>query len=125
LRVAARSELADCIIGTGTPFSGQTNHPRYIQQAQRFMMRTAGLRHQGAVALDLAYVAAGRFDGFWEEHVKSWDMAAGILIVRESGGTVTDITGGEKMMSSGSVLASNEPIHALMLEQLNKVPVTD
>ena len=120
LRVAARKNLADSIIGTGIPFAGKSNHARYIQQLYRFMVSTAGVRRPGAIALDLAYIAAGRFDGFWEEEVNSWDMAAGILLIREAGGTATDIDGGDRMFATGSVVAGNETIHQLVLEQLKK-----
>jgi myo-inositol-1(or 4)-monophosphatase len=79
------------------------------------MNRSAGLRRCGAAALDLAWVAAGRFDGFWEHDLSAWDMAAGILLIREAGGFVSDIAGGDRMMETGSIVAGNEAMHRHLL----------
>ena len=111
LRVSARRKMEEALIGTGTPFLGHGDHPRFVRQAQAVMGKTAGIRRMGAAALDLAYVASGRLDGFWEEPLNPWDICAGIVLVREAGGYVTEIGGGNAMMTSGSVLAANDQLH--------------
>ena len=82
------------------------------------MAEVAGIRRFGAAALDLAWVAAGRFDGFWEHGLQPWDLAAGILLIREAGGYVTDLDGGEAMLETGGIVAGNEAVHRQLLEQL-------
>jgi myo-inositol-1(or 4)-monophosphatase len=118
LRVSARPSLPDSVIGTGIPFRERGNHPHYLKLLEAVMGHTAGVRRMGAAALDLAYVAAGRFDGFFEIGLSPWDIAAGILIVREAGGTVTDMDGGRDMLKNGHVLATNtrlaEPLGKLL-----------
>jgi len=111
LRVSARRHLAEAVIGTGLPFRGRGDHPTYIATLGRVMAATSGVRRFGAAALDLAYVAAGRFDGFWEFGLFPWDLAAGLLLVREAGGFVSDLSGGQTMMTSGDVLAANAHLH--------------
>lgn len=108
LRVSARTHLADAVIGTGIPFRSRGDHPRYLRMLEAVMGSTAGVRRMGAAALDLAYVAAGRFDGFFEIGLSAWDIAAGLLLVREAGGFVTEIEGGNDPLGSGSVLATND-----------------
>jgi myo-inositol-1(or 4)-monophosphatase len=110
LRVSARKELADAVIGTGIPFRERGNHQRYLRLLEAVMARTAGVRRCGAAALDLAYVAAGRFDGFFEFGLSAWDIAAGALIVREAGGFVGEIDGGANVLDSGNILAANDPL---------------
>lgn len=116
LRVANRRELVDCVVGTGIPHLGRKSHGRFLEQQRKFMLETSGIRRMGAAALDLAYVAAGRLDGFWEQGLSAWDIAAGIILVREAGGFVSDFEGGPKMMESGSVCAANPEIHKKMLD---------
>lgn len=111
LRVSARRKLEESLIGTGAPFMGHGDHPTFIRQAQAVMSKTAGIRRMGAAALDLAFVAAGRLDGFWESPLQPWDMCAGIVLIREAGGYVSEIDGGNAMMTSGSVLAANDQLH--------------
>jgi myo-inositol-1(or 4)-monophosphatase len=111
LRVSARRQLGDAVIGTGLPFRERGDHPNYLKGLAAVMAATSGVRRAGAAALDLAYVAAGRFEGFWEFGLCPWDIAAGILLVREAGGYVTDIAGGAKMMATGDVLAANDHLH--------------
>ncbi len=111
LRVSARRQLGEAVIGTGLPFRGRGDHPSYIATLSRVMAATSGVRRLGAAALDLAYVAAGRFDGFWEFGLFPWDIAAGLLLVREAGGFVSDCSGGQTMMSTGEVLAANDHLH--------------
>jgi myo-inositol-1(or 4)-monophosphatase len=108
LRVSGRRVLGDAVIATGIPFRERGDHPRYLNLLESVMGNTAGVRRFGAAALDLAYVAAGRFDGFFEFGLSAWDVAAGIVIVREAGGFVTEIDGGKNMLTSGSILASND-----------------
>lgn len=114
LRVSAREQMRDALIATGIPFMGRggdPGHVRYLAQMSAVMGQVAGIRRWGSASLDLAYVAAGRFDGFWEMHLGAWDMAAGIVLVREAGGFVSEIDGGGKMLESGSILASNDRLH--------------
>src|SRR5580693_9760231 len=121
LRVAARKELAPSVIATGLPFLGKEGHARASAEMAEMMNLTAGIRRFGSASLDLAYVAAGRFDGFWEHSLKSWDVAAGIVLVREAGGMVTDLRGGADMLTHGSVLAANENLHPQILKLLKGV----
>jgi myo-inositol-1(or 4)-monophosphatase len=111
LRVSARRQLGEALIGTGLPFRGHGDHPSYVATLARVMAATSGVRRFGAAALDLAYVAAGRYDGFWEFGLAPWDIAAGLLLVREAGGFVSDLAGGQTMMASGDVLAANGHLH--------------
>ncbi|WP_011582498.1 MULTISPECIES: inositol monophosphatase family protein [Chelativorans] len=120
MRVAARRDLSDCVIGTGIPHLGRGHHGRALLDLRNVMGESAGIRRLGSAALDLAYVAAGRMDGFWEEALSSWDMAAGILMVREAGGFATDRNGGQDMFGTGSVVAGNELIHRSLLKALQK-----
>ena len=112
LRVSGRKNMHEALIGTGIPFRGRGDGDRFNRQLSVMMRETAGVRRWGAAALDLAYVAAGRLDGFWEEGLSPWDLAAGLLLVRESGGYVSDMKGGQTMLESGTVLASNNLLHA-------------
>jgi myo-inositol-1(or 4)-monophosphatase len=111
LRVSARRQLTEAVIGTGMPFGGRGDRPTYLATLASVTGATGGVRRIGAAALDLAYVAAGRFDGFWEFGVSPWDIAAGLLLVREAGGYVSDLSGGQTMMTSGDVLAANDHLH--------------
>ncbi len=120
LRVAARTALPDCVIGTGIPFLGRGDHGRCLTEMRHVMAEVAGIRRCGAAALDLAWTAAGRLDGFWEHGLNSWDMAAGLLMVREAGGFVTDIDGGDKMFETASIVAGNEKIQAQLRQLLKK-----
>jgi myo-inositol-1(or 4)-monophosphatase len=121
LRVAARKELGPSVIATGLPFMGKEGHARASAEMAAVMNVTAGIRRMGAASLDLAYVAAGRFDGFWEHGLQPWDMAAGILLVKEAGGVITDMTGGEQMLAKGSVICANENLHPQLLKLLKSV----
>ena len=121
LRVAARKELAPAVIATGLPFLGKDGHARAAAEMAEVMNVTAGIRRFGAASLDLAYVAAGRFDGFWERSLQAWDIAAGIVLVREAGGMVSDLNGGTDMLGSGTVLASNEYLQPQILKLLKGI----
>jgi myo-inositol-1(or 4)-monophosphatase len=111
LRVAARKQLKDAIIACGLPHYGRGDLELNRKEMLAIQDKIAGLRRFGAAALDLAYVAAGRFDGYWERDLAPWDMAAGLLMVREAGGFVSDIDGGENMFNKGHIVAGNEMIH--------------
>jgi len=118
MRVSGRRRLNEALLATGTPFRGHGDRGRYLGQIEAAMAATAGIRRWGAAALDLAYVAAGRFDGFWEEELSPWDIAAGLILVREAGGYVTELDGGQGMLSSGSVLAANDRLHGEIADLL-------
>lgn len=124
LRVSARRSLDVALLATGVPWSGRPGHDRFLAEIAAFMPRIAGIRRYGAASLDLAYVAAGRYDGFWESDLNAWDIAAGILIVAEAGGIATEIDGGSEMLQSGSILASNADLHQDMLQILRKARQT-
>jgi len=117
LRVAARKSLSECVLATGIPFQGKPGHAQMFKELHQFTQRVAGIRRFGAASLDLAWVAAGRFDGFWEHDLKLWDIAAGVVLVREAGGVCAEIYGGD-FMETGSIVAANEKILALMSERL-------
>jgi myo-inositol-1(or 4)-monophosphatase len=110
LRVAARKSLANAVVATGIPHRGRPGHPGFMREMQSVMSEVAGVRRTGSAALDLAYTAAGRFDGYWERNLKPWDLAAGIVLLREAGGIVTDIESGDKMLDKGDVLCGNAAI---------------
>ena len=118
LRVGARKDLADCLIATGIPYKGHGKFDQFDRQLAAISPEVAGIRRFGSAALDLAWVAAGRLDGYWERDIKPWDIAAGLLLVTEAGGKVTDIDGGEDMLASGSVLVANPDLHPLVLERI-------
>ncbi len=115
LRVSGRTELPDAVFATGIPFLGHGDHTRFSHTLDRVMGQVAGVRRFGAASLDLAWVAAGRVDGFWEAPLQPWDMAAGIVIIREAGGFVSDYRGGDTMMTSGEVVAGNAVLHGKLL----------
>ena len=112
LRVSARRDLADSLIATGIPFLG---HGDFVQWSRIFgavAPEVAGIRRFGSAALDLAWVAAGRFDGYWEGQLKPWDVAAGLILVKEAGGFVTDYRGGDQPMVRNEYLAANDQLHS-------------
>jgi myo-inositol-1(or 4)-monophosphatase len=111
LRVSARRQLGEALIGTGMPFGTRAENQGYSASLAAIWRATSGVRRMGSAALDLAYVAAGRYDGFWEFDLSPWDIAAGIVLVREAGGYVSDLAGGHDMMASGDVLAANAHLH--------------
>ncbi|MEC9367922.1 MAG: inositol monophosphatase family protein [Pseudomonadota bacterium] len=124
IRVAARTRLDDCILTTGIPHRGKPGHQRFLAECGHMMGRVAGIRRTGSAALDLAWVAAGRFDGYWEHSLQSWDLAAGIVIVREAGGFVSDTDGGQTMLQSGGIIAGNEQIQRAIRDTLKECPAT-
>ena len=120
LRVSARKKLSDSVVGCGLPHLGQGMHGRFLVQLRHVMGEVAGMRSLGAAALDLAYVAAGRLDGFWEEGLSAWDMAAGIILIREAGGFVSDMSNETDMFGNGTIVAGNEHIHKAMIDVANR-----
>lgn len=116
LRVSARSAMADGLFATGTPFLGMEKDEQFLDRLNNVMRVSSGIRRFGSAALDLAYVAAARYDGFWECGLQPWDMAAGIVLVREAGGYVTDISGKRKMLETGSIVAGTDKLHANLLK---------
>jgi myo-inositol-1(or 4)-monophosphatase len=119
LRVASRRSLADCLIATGIPHRGRDSaYSRFLGECAILMPQVAGIRRTGAAAIDLAWVAAGRFDGFLDHNLGPWDVAAGTLLVREAGGHVTDGKGGKSMLESGSIVAGNPGVHRAVLDLL-------
>jgi len=120
LRVAGRSDLHDMVFATGLPFIGKGDHGRTLRELRYIMPEVAGIRRCGAAALDLAWTASGRLDGYWERNLNSWDIAAGILMVREAGGFVSDLAGKNKMLDSGDVVAGNEDAHKHLMRLLKQ-----
>ena len=120
LRVAARRRLDVALLATGIPFKGRGGQDIFEAELSHFMGQVAGIRRFGSAALDLAYVAAGRFDGFWERNLAPWDIATGVLMVQEAGGFVTDVGGGPIDIAKGRVLAANDRLHARMLRVLKE-----
>ena len=114
IRVSKVTMLEESLVGTGVPIRAGANLDDYLPQLRAVVERTAGVRRAGAAALDLAYVAAGRLDAFWELNLKPWDLAAGILLVQEAGGIVTELYGGDDPMATGHVLAANPKMHELV-----------
>jgi myo-inositol-1(or 4)-monophosphatase len=107
LRVSGRRDMITMLFGTGVPFAGNSNLPQALREIAALTRQTAGIRRWGAAALDLAYVAAGRLDGFWERGIHPWDMAAGMLLVREAGGFVGPLDEGAGIFETGSIVAAN------------------
>ncbi len=118
LRVSGRGNLEDSLIATGIPLRGAPDHAEFMARLQGIMNISGGVRRTGSAALDLAYVAAGRFDGYWEDSLNSWDIGAGIVLVREAGGYVTELNGGGAMMKNGNVVAANDRLHTAFCKAL-------
>jgi len=115
LRVAARRRLAEAVVACGLPHLGRGDLALFRAEFAAIQDKVAGLRRFGAAALDLAWVAAGRLDAYWERDLSPWDMAAGLLLVREAGGFVTDLEGGGAMFAKASIIAGNEDMHRALL----------
>jgi myo-inositol-1(or 4)-monophosphatase len=120
LRVSARKRVDESIFATGIPFLGIADHELFLSQLGAVMAVSAGVRRYGSAALDLAYVAAGRYDGYWENGLSPWDVAAGIVLVRESGGFVSDLAGSNQMLSGGGILAANSELHGFLVRLLRE-----
>jgi myo-inositol-1(or 4)-monophosphatase len=122
LRVAARKNLSDALVTTGIPHLGRPGHPLFLREIKQVIPQVAGVRRTGSAALDLAWVAAGRFDVYWERGIKPWDMAAGIVLVREAGGVISDLAGGAAMFDRSEVLAANSVLHKEFAPLLEATP---
>ena len=120
IHVSKLREPGKALIGTGFPFKNIEKLPRYMQQFSLVMRGTAGIRRAGSAALDLSHVACGRFDAFWELVLAPWDVAAGILLVREAGGIVTDLDGTDARLDSGAFVAGNPAMHAWLLQTVRR-----
>ena len=118
IRVSPCKALEQALVGTGVPIR-TANLDSYLPQLKNIVSQTAGVRRAGAAALDLAYVAAGRLDAFWELNLKPWDIAAGIVLVQEAGGMVSEIYGGDDVLATGHILAANAKLHPLVAEMLH------
>src|SRR5262249_49087793 len=118
LRVAARQKLADAVVVTGIPHRGRAGHGRFLREVAAVMPEVTGVRRTGAAAIDLAWTAAGRFDACWEHTLSPWDTAAGIIMVREAGGLVSDVGGGADIFGTGTIVAGHRRIHRGLLSVL-------
>ena len=118
IRVSRITELEYALLGAGFPFRSHRYMEPWINMLRDFMLNTSGIRRPGSAALDLAYVACGRYEGFWEIGLSPWDMAAGALLVQEAGGMVTDFSGDQAYLDSGNIIAGNPKIHAEMLRRI-------
>ncbi|MBQ8105623.1 MAG: inositol monophosphatase [Afipia sp.] len=118
LRVAGRKQLSECVVACGLPHIGRGDHELSRREMAEMQNRVAGLRRFGAASLDLAFVAAGRLDGYWERNLQPWDIAAGLIMVREAGGVVSGIEGGDTAMATGHVVCGNETIQRELVKIL-------
>jgi myo-inositol-1(or 4)-monophosphatase len=118
LRVSRRPGIDGALLGPGIPFRDQAHVDTYLGMLKALLADSAGVRRPGSAALDFAYVAAGRLDGFWELGLSPWDFAAGALLVTEAGGTVTDLAGGNRYLDTGNVVAGNLKLHAAMIQRI-------
>lgn len=121
LRVSGRTDLTTCVLASGLPFKGSKKDPeRLMRQVRAVSDSTAGVRRMGSASIDLAYVAAGRFDGYWEGQLEVWDVAAGYILVKEAGGFVTPLEKGKHPVRDASMIASNEGIHDALVKMLQE-----
>ena len=120
MRVAKRSALDDCVIATGIPALNKRGHGVALFEQRNIMSQTAGVRATGSAALSLAYVAAGRFDGYWESGLSAWDVAAGMLMIREAGGFVSEPDPAASIYETGRLVAGNEAVHGKLRQILNR-----
>lgn len=118
LRPSQRTDFADCLFATGVPFKGKPGHGKFLKELHQVMGTSAGVRRFGAASLDLAWTAAGRYDGYWERGLAPWDVAAGIIIAREAGLTVESLSGGEPELS-GDLITANDTILPLLKDRVN------
>src|ERR1700749_491852 len=118
LRVAGRRQLNECVIACGLPHIGRGNHELALREMAALQTKVAGFRRFGAASLDMAFVAAGRLDGYWERNLQAWDMAAGQIMVREAGGTVSCVDGNDDPLQTGHVVCGNEFVHGELIKIL-------
>ena len=118
LRVAGRRRLDECVVACGLPHIGRGDHQLALKEMAALQNKVAGFRRFGAASLDLAFVAAGRIDGYWERNLSPWDIAAGQIMVREAGGTITDVGGKNEALQTGHVVCGNEYVHGELVRIL-------
>ncbi|AIQ91775.1 inositol monophosphatase family protein [Methylobacterium oryzae] len=121
LRVSGRQDMADAMVGYGTPYLGRGSHPRLLRELGAVMAVAGGTRRMGSAALDMAYVACGRLDAYWERDLQTYDFAAGVILVREAGGFVTSADGAAEPLAPRSVACGNEELHRELVAILKKV----
>jgi myo-inositol-1(or 4)-monophosphatase len=119
--VSSRGDLGRALLCTGFPYDVHQHPELPLRLFAAYMTRARAIRRMGSAALDLAYVACGRFDGFWEMKLKPWDLAPGVLLVLEAGGVVADFAGGQRMLEVGEVCAANTPLHPQLMAVLAEV----
>jgi myo-inositol-1(or 4)-monophosphatase len=120
LRVSARSRMAEAVFTTGIPHQGRSEPNKFMRDMDTLLPQVAGIRRFGSAALDLAFVAAGRVDGYWERGLKAWDIAAGAVIVQEAGGMVSDIDGSDGYLNSGNIVAGNPSLFNDLQKQISR-----
>ena len=118
IRVSQIHKLEHALLGTGFPFRSHEHLEYWINTLRVLLVRSSGIRRPGSAALDLAYVACGRYEGFWEFGLSRWDMAAGALLIQEAGGIVSDISGGQSFLETGNIVAANAKLHAEILQHI-------
>ena len=120
IRVGNRKQLKGALLGTGFPFGSNSNLENFIKTFRALFPVTAGIRRAGSASLDLAYVACGRLDGFWEFDLKEWDMAAGVLLIQEAGGIITSTANNEDYLTCGNILTANPKLHEKLVKLIHK-----
>ena len=120
LRVSKRQDFINCVIGTGIPHANRT-YPKYLEEIDSISKSCAGLRRMGAASIDLAFVAAGKLDAFWERNLNLWDVSAGVILIREAGGKITEPNGNEWTLESRDILVSNTNIHHIISEKMQTI----
>ncbi|BCX81848.1 myo-inositol-1(or 4)-monophosphatase [Methylomarinovum caldicuralii] len=118
IRVSRQTSLLGSLLGTGFPFKQQQHLDAYLQMFRALFKDSAGIRRAGAASLDLAYVASGRLDGFWEIGLQPWDMAAGVLLIQEAGGIVSDFSGGDRYMETGNIVAGTPKLQQIICQTI-------
>ncbi len=121
LQVAARKDLSNAVITTGIPHRGRSGHERFLRETAAVMKQCSGIRRTGSAALDMAWLAAGRFDGYWKHGLSPWDLAAGLVLIREASGCVSDMDGGMNIIQSGSIIAGNPHVHNMLAGTLKSI----
>mgnify|MGYP001304696964 FL=1 len=125
LRIAKRKRLSEALVVTGIPHLGRGNTEQFINEIKQIMPEVSGIRRSGSAALDIAWVAAGRYDAYWEKGLSLWDIAAGIVIIREAGGVITGFDGDESDLFNGNVVAGNDNIHEALLKKIKNIYLQD
>ena len=125
MRIAKRNRLSEALVVTGIPHLGRGNIEKFINEIKQIMPEVSGIRRSGSAALDIAWVAAGRYDAYWEKGLSLWDIAAGIVIIREAGGVITGFDGDESDLFNGNVIAGNDNIHEALLKKIKNIYLQD